>query len=361
MSLPKPADEGVVALQARQRVRAVVAPHDVVVVVAVAPDAPHALLRQVLDPEAEGVIGAGEDGVDAGGRAVGRLLGDVAGVVDLVGVVAAAAVHVVGAAAAVEGVGAGAAEQRVASAFAVQRVGAAEPGQDVVAGVAVDHVGVAVAGAVDVAVAGEDEVLERGAELVVDRGVDEVQAAGDGVVRLLGGVVDVVDEVGVVAVAAVHRVRAAPAVEDVVGGAGQASERVHGDAGPDEGRCDSVDACVASKGCHRESPKLIALRLNSTAEMAAYAVEIHLSYQARKIVIWVVKAVCPVQNQPNKIRTSWLFSRAAPEAGAARLIGIRDFDSPRRVEAHSFPWGVGLRHFMDRAWGNVWPSIPGTI
>ena len=40
------------------------------------------------------------------------------------------------------------------------------------------------------------------------------------------------------------------------------------------------------------------------------AVEIHLSYQARKIVLWVVKAVCLVQNQPNKIRTAWLFSQA---------------------------------------------------
>ena len=51
--------------------------------------------------------------------------------------------------------------------FAVQGVGAAGPVEDVVAGIAVDDVGVH-AGAVDVAVAGEDKILEHGAEFVVE-------------------------------------------------------------------------------------------------------------------------------------------------------------------------------------------------
>ena len=102
----------------------------------------------------------------------------VAGIVDDIGVVAEAAVHRVGAAAAVEAVGA-----RIAD----------------------EDVGEEIAGAVDVAAAGQGEVLDRGGEREADRALDPVGAlAGE----LGDDVAGLVDDVDVVAVAAVHHVGA---------------------------------------------------------------------------------------------------------------------------------------------------------
>ena len=128
----------------------------------------------------------------------------VAEIVDRVGVAAVAAGHVVGALLAVDLVGAG------------------------VAGELVDA---AVAGEVEGAGAGERGVLDvgvEGAEVEADGGDDGVGAAA-----VVDHVLDVVDDVGVVAGAAIHGVEAGAAVQAVVAGvadqavvAGEADERV---------------------------------------------------------------------------------------------------------------------------------------
>ena len=73
--------------------------------------------------------------------------------------------------------------------------------EDVAAGIAGNDVGVAVAGAVDVGAAGQGQVLDIGAERVADRRLHRVGAGAHG-----GGfrhhVAGVVDDIGVVAVAA---------------------------------------------------------------------------------------------------------------------------------------------------------------
>ena len=120
------------------------------------------------------------------GARVERLRDHVAGVIDHVGVVAEAADHGVGADAAVE---------------------------HVVAAVAGDDVGVAIAGAVDVGAAGQGQVLDIGAERVGDRRLHRVGAL---VERLRHHVAGIVDDVGVVAGTAAHRVSAGPAVKRVI-------------------------------------------------------------------------------------------------------------------------------------------------
>ena len=122
----------------------------------------------------------------------------VAGVVDDIGVVAGAADH---------GVGAGAAVERV------------------VAAVAGDDVGERIAGAVDVGAAGQGQVLDIGAERVGDRRLHRVGAL---VERLRHHVAGIVDDVGVVAGAADHRVGAGPAVKRVIArAAGDGIRRRH--------------------------------------------------------------------------------------------------------------------------------------
>jgi hypothetical protein len=118
--------------------------------------------------------------------AFGAVLGDhVAGVVDDVGVVAGAADHGVGACAAVQRVGRGVAGERV-----VQRI----------------------AGGVDRRRAGERDVLDVRGQRVAHRGLDEVGAFADVLGRHVAGVVD---DVGVVAGAADHRVGTRAAIQRV--------------------------------------------------------------------------------------------------------------------------------------------------
>ena len=110
-------------------------------------------------------------------------------VVDDIGVVAEAALHLVGAAPAVETIGGGVADEAV---------------------------GDAVAGGVDCRGSGEGQILDIRRERVRGRGQDRVvTVAGE----LGDGVADVVDDVGVVAAATVHRIGADAAIEAIVAGA----------------------------------------------------------------------------------------------------------------------------------------------
>ncbi|CAF0856079.1 unnamed protein product [Rotaria sp. Silwood1] len=191
---------GVVTAAAGHRVGARAAVDDVggriagdlvVAGVAGATDVAGAGQHQVLQRGAQPVADAGADRV----RTLAARLDDlVAGVVDDVGVVAQAAGHDVGARAAV---------------------------QHVVAAVAGELVGLAVAGAVDVGGAGEDEVLDIGAQREADAAAHEVRALAH---RFGHRVAGVVDEVGVVARAAGHLVGTGAAVDEV--GAGVAGDRV---------------------------------------------------------------------------------------------------------------------------------------
>ena len=135
-------------------------------------------------------------------------------IVDDVDVVSVAAVHGVGAGAAIQAIGdklerfgdlvvAGAADDRVAAVAAAERVGA---------GIADDHVVQAVAGAADGGGSGERQVFDADADDVGGRAQHLVDA-GAGVQCDVAGVVD---DHGVVAVEAVHGVGARLAVENVV-------------------------------------------------------------------------------------------------------------------------------------------------
>src|SRR5690606_21134637 len=191
-----------------------------------------------------------------------RLLDDVARGVDDIRVVAGAADHHVGAAAAVERIVAAGADQRIPAPVADEHVGAAAAAQDVVAGAAPQDIGAAaadqqvvaalaveriLAGAAGegvVAVAAEQPVVPFGAaDRVVFRiavgdqpavafeheildmvgQVVAVERGADDVVSLAGGLDDdvavVIDDVGVVTVAAGHFVAAGAAVEGVVAAA----------------------------------------------------------------------------------------------------------------------------------------------
>src|SRR5262249_31589823 len=91
---------------------------------------------QRVDIRGQGVADAREHGVVALAGILGHHVADI---VDHVGIVAAAARHLIGAAAAVEAVGAGVAEQLIV---------AAEAGQTVVGAVAIEPIGIVVAGGV---------------------------------------------------------------------------------------------------------------------------------------------------------------------------------------------------------------------
>ena len=165
--------------------------------------------REVLEVGAEGEIADAEHGVDA------------AGGVELDGLVAAEAddVEVVAGAAAqdVEGiVGVGAVE-RVVAAAALESVGALQAGEPVGGAIADDDVVVGAAGAVDGGGAGKGEVLDALGEDEGHRAFDTVVEAGAEIVKLLvDPIADIVDDVDVIAGAAVHGVGAGAAIEAVV-------------------------------------------------------------------------------------------------------------------------------------------------
>ena len=177
------ADERVVAAAAGEDVVAGVAGDDVGVAVAGAVDVAAAGEGQVLDVGAERV---GDRRLHRVGALVGRFRDHVAGVVDDVGVVAGAAVIV---------------------------SAPAPPSRVLLPLLPVSDVVERVAGAVDVAAAGQRQVLDIGAERVADRRLHRVGAFAE---RLGHHVAGVVDDVGVVAGAAAHRVGAGAAVERVV-------------------------------------------------------------------------------------------------------------------------------------------------
>ena len=138
------------------------------------------------------VVGAGVDGV---GSSADRLVDHIAGIVDIVGVVAGAAVHRVGASLAVENVVAAAAIERVDATAADDGVGELVAAQGQAGGAGI----------------GAQELdLLTGLQRVVDAGVDRVGSFAD---RLVDHIAGIVDKVGVVAGAAVHHVGAGLAIE----------------------------------------------------------------------------------------------------------------------------------------------------
>ena len=198
MSLPRPPFICVGAGLAVEDVGVGIADQGVGEDVAGAVDRGGAGQGEVLESEAEGV---GDRALHRVGALAEELVDGVAGIVDDIGVVAEAAAHEVGAEAAVE---------------------------DIVADVAGEGVGVVIAGAVDRGDAGEVEILDIGAEREADRAPDDVDAA-----RRAGldhHVADIVDDIGIAAVAAGHGVGAGAAVEHVdLAVAGQAVVEIGAD------------------------------------------------------------------------------------------------------------------------------------
>ena len=150
-------------------------------------------------------IGVGEaegdrrlDRVDA---VAAVLIGDVAGIVDDVEIVAGAAAHV------------------VRTQAAIDDVVAAEAGEEVGAGIAGEEVGEVVAGAVDIGGADKREVFDVAlgvlavGEAEVDGRSDRVDAVAT---DLIGDVGSIVDDVEVVAGPTAHVVRTRAAIDDVV-------------------------------------------------------------------------------------------------------------------------------------------------
>ena len=136
------------------------------------------------------MVGAGIHRVAATSDAV-ALGGDVLIAVDVVGVIACAAVH---------------------------RVGARATGEHVVAAVAAQEVGLGIAGGVEVATAGERQVLDVGClcrQVEARTDLDRVVALVGVLQHHVGGAVE---HVGVVADAARHRIDAGAAIERVVAG-----------------------------------------------------------------------------------------------------------------------------------------------
>ena len=111
--------------------------------------------------------------------------------------------------------------RRVDAGAAVHAVGAGKTGQKVVAGIADEHVGERIAGAIDGGGSQQGEVLDIAdgvhaiGEAEADRGLHRVGAIA---AALLDHVADVVDHVGVVAQSAEHTVGADAAVQRVVAG-----------------------------------------------------------------------------------------------------------------------------------------------
>ena len=115
-----------------------------------------------------------------------------------------------------QGVGAVAAEQNVDAVAAEQPVVVVEPAEGIGPAVAGQQVGLAVARSVDVAGAGQRQMFEVRAEGVADAREDFVDAGLRIPELLIRRVADVVDNVGVILVAAVHEVGAGSTVEHVL-------------------------------------------------------------------------------------------------------------------------------------------------
>ena len=176
------ADHRVGAAKATEVVIAAVAGDRIVEIVAIAADGA-AGQGQVLDVNAEPVV---DRRLHRVGARVEGFRHHVVDIIDNIGVVAEAAGH---------GVSTGAAVERV------------------VAAVAGDDVGIAIAGAVDVGAAGQGQVVDIGAERVADRRLHHVGAFAE---SLGDRIADIIDDVGVIAEAAGHGVSAGAAVEGVV-------------------------------------------------------------------------------------------------------------------------------------------------
>src|SRR5262245_36517745 len=140
------------------------------------------LLDQVLDVGGESVMGVGEHRIVA---LAGNLEAGVARVIGEIGVVAGAAHH---------------------------EIGAEPPIEQVVAGIAIEHVGVAVPVALQVGATLQDQVFDIGGERKADGRKDRVVAPVGSLCNLIAGVID---EVCIVAAAASHDVGAGAAVEKI--------------------------------------------------------------------------------------------------------------------------------------------------
>ena len=101
----------------------------------------------------------------------------------------------------------------IGAAIAGQGIHAGAAGEDVVAAVAGDHVVQGIAGAVEIAAAGQRQVLHPAGQRVVDGGQHRVGAL---VAQFRDHVAGIVDDIGVVAGAADHRVGAGAAVQKVI-------------------------------------------------------------------------------------------------------------------------------------------------
>ena len=225
------ASQGVGAAAAIENIGALVAVDAIVRRVAGAVDVAAAGERQIFQADAQRIRDRAVDTVDAGAGFDDA----VAGVVDHVEVVAAAAGEGVGAAAAIEGVVAAAAGDRVAG------------------GVADDVVGAAVAAAGNAGHAIEKQVLEPAAERKRNQAVHHIDAGAAGTGALVDDVAGRVDVIDVVAGAASHRVVAGAAIDGVVAGV-------------------AVDAVVAAVGEDRRADaRLVVDRVVTTEQVVRQA------------------------------------------------------------------------------------------
>ena len=200
-------DIGVVAEPARHRVRAGlaveyvlagIAEQRIVQAVAGAVEIGRAHQSELLEI---GTQRPAEPGLDRVGALARRLGDDVAGDVDDIGVVAKPARH------------------RVAAGSAVEPVVAARAGEDVLAGIAGQDIVLTVADAAEVGRALQVEILDVGGKRPVDRRLDRVRALA---CAFRDDIASHVDDIGIVAEPAGHRVGVGTAIQHVVAGvAGQ--------------------------------------------------------------------------------------------------------------------------------------------
>ena len=177
------AAHGVVARTAGQHIGAAVADEDVVQTVAGGVDAIGTAESEIIEIRGQRVTHLAGDGVDATRRRFGDLIERV---VDHIAVVAVATAHKVGASAAVQDIGAAVAKQDIA---------------------------LAVAGGIDIGATEQSEIFNIAAEREADGGAHQVGTS----VRGFGNHIEQrVDEVDVVADAAVQIVIAATAIKQVV-------------------------------------------------------------------------------------------------------------------------------------------------
>ncbi len=193
-------DEGVVADPAFEDIVAGIASEDVVEVVAGGVDIGRTRQGQVLDEGAQLVGDVADHRVGAAGVDAARLLdGMIVRRIDVIGVVAGAAVEVVD------------------TGSAIERVVAAQAGQAVVAAVTGDDIVLGGARAVDGGGSRQGQVLDADREDVADRAEHRIGAAlVDTALDLKHVVGGRADDIGVVARAAVKIVDPRPAVEGVV-------------------------------------------------------------------------------------------------------------------------------------------------